>query len=65
MTVMTQAQNAPGLLVAINAQTFTTEDSILLESSTYPAALAFASVWVALEGKDKLLRLPISSVTAR
>jgi len=63
MTVLSESHNEPGHLVAINPTTFTIEDSIRLESSTYPAALGFDSVWVALEGTTKLLRLPIGSLT--
>ena len=64
MTVLGEP-NAPGHLVAINPKTFAIEDSIGLASSTYPAALGFDSVWVAMEGTGELHRLPITSLTPR
>jgi YVTN family beta-propeller protein len=65
MSVLSESGTEPGHLVAINPKTFAIEDSIVLESSTYPVALGFDSVWIAMEGKGELLRLPTTSLTAR
>ena len=65
MSVLSEPGIEHGHLIAINPTTFAIEDSILLESSTYPAGLGFDSVWVAMEGKGELLRLPITSLTPR
>jgi YVTN family beta-propeller protein len=63
MSVLSEPRSEPGHLIAINPTTFAIEDSIVFESSTYPVALGFDSVWVAIEGTGELLRLPITSLT--
>ena len=63
MSVLSEPRSEPGHLIVINPPTFAIDDSIVFESSTYPVALGFDSVWVAMEGTGELLRLPITSLT--
>ena len=65
MTVLSEVDGEPGHLIAIDPTTLEVEDSIELESSTYPAALGFDSVWVAMDGTGRLLRLPLDSLEPR
>jgi YVTN family beta-propeller protein len=64
MSVLSNPPSDPGRLVAINPTTHAVEDSILLDSSTYPVALGLDSVWIVMEGRGELLQLPITGLTA-